>query len=754
MTAPSQNTSRNTEDPLEILRRILDESDANPSSPKVTSTESSLNEDARVEKETPPVLDDLEKEISTLDLEQPLGGMPSVNQTDDDDEDERKAVPFRKISIFHKDEDDDVGEKKLVLDQILSREKPVEIAKTKKKSKLGKWVLGIFLSLFVIIGVFGALGFYFYQHAQGMIAIVREIEVSARGSYAEIKAQNLVEAKKHLLSADEKMKELHRAYSALSWTGKIPFAGSYYQDGEHTMNAGQTAIEVGELALQAIEPYADVLGFAGEGTFTGGSVENRIQLALTTLDKVMPVMDQISTKLDTINTELSMIDENRYPESVRGISIRSKITKAKQLSAQASVAIKEGRPVLEVLPSVGGADGKRKRYLVIFQNDKELRATGGFMTAYAFIFVENGVVTQEKSDDIYELDKKFAKKPAIPEILKVGLTTEKKWNLRDMNIDPDFKKSMDTFWEHFQDVPGEPHEIDGIIAMDTHVLENLVEVLGPIQVPGYGTFTAEKDKRCDCAQIIYALSEIVDRPTPYIREDRKGIIGPMMQAIISKAYDAPKSQWPTLFQSAWANVQGKHVQFYFFDEKTQKAAETVGAAGRLKAPVAGEDYLMLVDVNLGGAKSNMFVKQSVKHTVSAPQNGMVKKTVELTYKNAFPASNCNLEAGQLCLNGELTDWFRAYVPKGSVLDESLGFNTDSVKTYEEGDHMVIEGVFRVVPMGQTKITLSYQVPYTATEYRLFMQKQGGTDDVTHLFDVEGGETELKLDMDKSVVIPF
>ena len=157
MTAPSQNTSRNTEDPLEILRRILDESDANPSSPKVTSTESSLNEDARVEKETPPVLDDLEKEISTLDLEQPLGGMPSVNQTDDDDEDERKAVPFRKISIFHKDEDDDVGEKKLVLDQILSREKPVEIAKTKKKSKLGKWVLGIFLSLFVIIGVFGAL---------------------------------------------------------------------------------------------------------------------------------------------------------------------------------------------------------------------------------------------------------------------------------------------------------------------------------------------------------------------------------------------------------------------------------------------------------------------------------------------------------------------------------------------------------------------------------------------------------------------
>src|SRR5262249_15740330 len=157
-----------------------------------------------------------------------------------------------------------------------------------------------------------------------------------------------------------------------------------------------------------------------------------------------------------------------------------------------------------------------------FQNDNELRPTGGFLTAYATIFVEDGKVTPEKSDDIYELDKKYPKKGPIPEALGRYLTTETKWNLRDMNISPDFKKLMDQFYSQYKTIKTEPQDIDGIIAIDTHVLVDLMKILGPVEVPGYGTFTAENDKRCDCPQIIYELSNIITRPTPYLRTDRKG----------------------------------------------------------------------------------------------------------------------------------------------------------------------------------------------------------------------------------------
>ncbi len=68
-----------------------------------------------------------------------------------------------------------------------------------------------------------------------------------------------------------------------------------------------------------------------------------------------------------------------------------------------------------------------------------------FLTAYAIITVDKGVVNSEKSDDIYELDQKFTKKIAIPEVLGKYLTTEKYYHLRDMNISPDFKPR----WRNF-----------------------------------------------------------------------------------------------------------------------------------------------------------------------------------------------------------------------------------------------------------------------------------------------------------------
>src|SRR5690606_37536206 len=154
-----------------------------------------------------------------------------------------------------------------------------------------------------------------------------------------------------------------------------------------------------------------------------------------------------------------------------------------------------------------------------------------------------------------------------------------RWNLRDMNIDPNFSNTMDTFYSYYQNIGGEHQDIDGIIAIDTNVLTSIVEILGPVEVPGYGTFSAETDPRCDCAQIIYVLSEIIDRPTPYIRENRKGILAPMMQAIIQKTYATSRDKWPLLAESAWKGIEGRHVQFYFFDEQLQAAARSINAAG-------------------------------------------------------------------------------------------------------------------------------------------------------------------------------
>ena len=67
--------------------------------------------------------------------------------------------------------------------------------------------------------------------------------------------------------------------------------------------------------------------------------------------------------------------------------------------------LKEYRPLIDQLPAMMGGQGQRRKYLILFQNNNKLRPTGGFLTAYSIVYVEDGKVTPEKSDDIYELDK-------------------------------------------------------------------------------------------------------------------------------------------------------------------------------------------------------------------------------------------------------------------------------------------------------------------------------------------------------------
>lgn len=641
---------------------------------------------------------------------------------------------------------------------------PMKSAKSRKRMWLALKVLAVVLVLLgVTAGAVAAVGFYTY-------GVVKDIQnqsltavTEARGVYDQFKAQNLPAVEAGLKGLEPRLTEIEKTYAKLKFYKSIPIARTYYQDGEHMLKATRAGLSAGQKTVSSVAPYADVLGFTGEGTFTGGTAEDRLKLILQTLQKVTPALDDIKKDLDVVNDELSQVDPNRYPESVQGRPIRQYIQQARDGGAAADAALTDYRPVLEQIPAMAGGNG-RKKYLILFENNGELRPTGGFWTGYATIFVENGKVAPEKSDDIYELDKKFKKQLPIPEKLGKYLTTEKRWNIRDMNTNPDFRRSIDLFLENYKTLPGEPRDIDGVIAIDTNVLVEVLKVLGPVEVPGYGTFSAETDKRCDCPNIIYEMSNIITRPTPFIRENRKGILGPMMRAILDKTYAAPRQQWPLLFQQGLELMAGRHIQAYVFDEKSQAAIEKINAAGALVRKNPEADFLAVINANLGGAKSNFFITNELEKTVEAPANGRVASKVTITYKNSRPGDNCNLEAGLLCLNARNRDWTRIYVPKGAELTKSSGFREGTVTTYDEGEFTVFDGEFLLDPNSTAKLELEYTVPYTNDkQYTLELWKQGGVAPVPVTLDVNGNTVTTEVDgveqlpvMDKDLTLtsPF
>jgi hypothetical protein len=639
----------------------------------------------------------------------------------------------------------------------------------KKKKNIPWKVLAIpgaiLLVFLLLLGIVGLM----LLPLRGVYAKAMQVKSVGQETMAAVKVQDIGLTKTKLQEIRVKMGELQQEYKKVGGLMSFPIIGMYLKDGEHAINAGMAAITAGDKAIEALEPNADLLGLKGKSTFVAGTAEDRLQMAVKTMSALTPKIKDMADSVDTMRKELSAIDPNRYPEKFQGKEIRSVMKSSITVIEETANLFVNAQPLLMNLPSLLG-EPKEKRYLVLFQNDKELRPTGGFLTAYARFRMVGGKPILEKSDDIYTLDKAMKTKFGAPrEILTFhkGVNT---WYIRDSNLSPDFKLSMKQFEEMYNQTAGK-ETIDGIIALDTHVLVETLKILGPIEVYGK-IFSAETDKRCDCPKAIYELEDYSTRPVGYVREDRKDIIGVLMQRILQMALGvSPSKYWGNLFQMLIAEINQKHVLTYFHDAETQLAAENFNMAGRIMAASEtaallkykeGEwDYLHINNSNMAGAKSNMFVteKYTKDTTVNSDKTITTKLTVD--YKNPYQGSDCGLESGGLCLNAPLRNWVRVYAPKGSKLIESKGTQSPKetnkptpMETLSDLSKTAFEGFLIVNPMGTAKLELTYTSPVDATKgYNLLMQKQPGTEGQEVLLKMAGKDKkklELKSDTEVSL----
>jgi len=610
-------------------------------------------------------------------------------------------------------------------------------------------VLGGVLGLVLVLGlVVGLPARAVYQKAM----VLKDQGLKTKASLAQ-KDLGLIKAE--LEKTGEALGEVEGSYRVLGWLKVVPWVRNYYLDGQRVIEAGKEGLEAGKIVLGAVEPYQDFLGLGEEEGDGEKTAEDRIEFLTESITGLKPQLDLLGERLSKIVVLAAEIDPQRYPEEYKGMALRANLVSGKRLLSDTQVFLKEGKPLIERLDYLLGKESPRK-YLVLFQNDGELRPTGGFWTAYGILEVDNGKIKPLVSEDIYALDARFNSSIPSPEPLKKYLKNNFYWNLRDMNLSPDFKVSVEEFWPHYQKA-GIEKEVDGIIAMDTNVLVSILEVIGRIGVPGWGNFYADPEERCfGCPQVVYLMEELADRPTSSVREVRKGFIAPIMHSILANAMGQPKEKIAPLAQAIIDDMNSKHILFYFFDEELQKGIEKLGYGGRIKEFEG--DYFHLSDTNLGGAKSNLFINYEVRHNYEV-KGGKISKKVSVKYENTAPGSNCNLEVGDLCLNGLYRDWFRFYLPSGSKLEKLTG-SEEEAKVYEELGKAVVEGFFGnkfpLHPKGISKVTIEYTLPFEAGKsLPLLVQKQPGKDIVRHLIYVNGQkQQEVMVDGDVVIDVAF
>lgn len=363
-------------------------------------------------------------------------------------------------------------------------------------------------------------------------------------------------------------------------------------------------------------------------------------------------------------------------------------------------------------------------YLVLFENNTELRPGGGFIGSYAVVKFDQGKFNLIKMEGTEVLDKNAPAEGKVepPKILKDHLKVDR-WYFRDSNWSPDFSVSAKKALELYASENGvEAGNIDVVVAVTPTVLEELLRLSGPVTVQGI-EFNADNVTEKLEYEVEYGYD---DKGIHFL--ERKQIMQPLLQAVIAKF-----GSWNLLQIKDYLNIgkkllAEKQIMAYAKDAKLEDKIKDFQVDGLVKD--AAGDYLMWVDANLASLKTDAVLERSLKYQIEPQADGRYLAIAEMTYKN----------------NGKFTwrttryrTYVRIFVPMESELvnvDGDMKWDrTTAPGVVDQGEELNKKwfGTFIAIEPGKSKaLTFKYylsanvQQQITAGSYKLFVQKELGT----------------------------
>jgi hypothetical protein len=305
--------------------------------------------------------------------------------------------------------------------------------------------------------------------------------------------------------------------------------------------------------------------------------------------------------------------------------------------------------------TIFGAEGF-KRYLLVFQNHHELRPTGGFIGSFAVLDVQKGKIVgiDVPGGGSYDL------KGQLTEFLKPPLPLQllnERWEFQDANWFPDFAASADKLAWFYEKSRGQT--IDGVIAINASVLEDLLGVLGPIENEDFNLVL-------DHENVLQSLQYQVEVAFDKEENRPKAAIASLFDQLLALLKDADAVNALQLLTLAHSSASEKDIQVYMRDENVQKALQNFGWTGEIIETNTDQDYVMAVHSNIQGQKSDAKIEQEISHQAHIQNDGSVINTVHITRTHKG-------KAGEQFYGTANIGYLRLYVPEGAELLEAGGF---------------------------------------------------------------------------------
>ncbi|MFH1049276.1 MAG: DUF4012 domain-containing protein [Patescibacteria group bacterium] len=317
--------------------------------------------------------------------------------------------------------------------------------------------------------------------------------------------------------------------------------------------------------------------------------------------------------------------------------------------------IKELAGSFEEFKSILGFDWPKK-YLLVFQNPSEARATGGFIGSVGILSINGGKIKSIKLNDVYNIDGQLIGNIEPPRPIK---KISAAWSLHDANWFFDFPASSEKINWLYEKAGGET--MDGVIAINPKVVLDLLKAIGPVKVEKYGVELSEKNFiDLTQRQVENEYDKTVNQPKLFLAD--------FLMELEEKFDRLPAYKKISIAKNFIVNLDQKDIQINFKDSGAQAFVENQNWAG--KANNSEKDYLAIVHSSINGFKTDAVMAEDAFLSSEIKEDGSIINTLTITRTHNGEES---MDDWYKKVN---SDYLRVYVPFGSELIEANGMTKD------------------------------------------------------------------------------
>jgi hypothetical protein len=383
----------------------------------------------------------------------------------------------------------------------------------------------------------------------------------------------------------------------------------------------------------------------------------------------------------------------------------------------------------QAAPALLGRDHPA-RFLVLLADNAELRPGGGFYGTYAVVSFDHGRYIKPKPRDVYLLEDPLANSraffpggpayiPAAPALLGYySISGGRGLYMRDASWSPNWESDAVQAEKLYQAESGE--HVDGVIQVDVTTISYLLQVTGPLSVPGYNGATVDAGNVAPVT-----IAETRGSAT------HKAFLGPLQETLLEHLNSLSSNRWADVVAGLQRALAERHLMLHFDDPDAETLVGAHGFNGKL--PACGQDCLMIVYGNLGGSKSDYWMKRDVQVRIDAATGA---HHVDLDLDNVAPGKP----------GTPYTDYYvnvRFYLPPKARVTGGTRVTGDGIGMIDLGmdlGYRVVGYQVRILLKKSLRLQLDYLTAPLGSSFSFTMPRQPGLGLENITLTLTGGST--------------